>query len=228
LRLVRAELEERGFRVLAAETGAEALRLARSDWPDVGVLSLRLPDMDGFTLLQRLRNWKELSTIFVGRGNSRGQAVEALDAGADDYLTWPFNPEELVARLRALLRRAQGASRLPPVLQEGGLQIDLGHARVTRRGQTITLTPTEWRLLVEFITHPRQVLSYRELLPRVSPHALARRPGLLRSWVWRLRNKLEADPDQPALIKTVPGMGYLFDIEIYRAPGSLAPAETGE
>jgi two-component system KDP operon response regulator KdpE len=209
LRALRINLRARQYEVHTAATGAEALETAAQHPPDVVILDLGLPDLDGIEVIQGLRGWTSAPIIVLsGRADSIDK-VEALDAGADDYVTKPFDVAELLARMRAVVRRT-GAAEALPLLRLGSLTIDLAAKRVSGNSQDIRLTPTEWHLLEVLLRHPGKLLSHRQLLSEVWGPGYADADGNLRLYMAQLRRKLEPDPARPRWLITEPGMGYRY------------------
>ncbi len=206
-RFLRAALAGHGYRVLEASTVAEAEQLAPSHNPDVYLLDLGLPDGDGIELTRRLREWARAPIIVLSARGREEDKVNALDAGADDYLTKPFGVNELLARLRVALRHAQQSSEQGAVLEAGPLRIDLARREVTMNGAEVRLTPTEYRVLALLAWHAGKVLTHRQILREVwGPHATE--AHYVRVQLAELRKKLEADPARPRLLITEPGVGY--------------------
>ena len=220
LRALRINLRVRHYEVDTAATGAEALTAAGRHPPDLVLLDLGLPDLEGVEVIEGLRGWTQAPIIVLsGRADSTDK-VEALDAGADDYVTKPFGMEELLARMRAALRRASPAAD-EPVVRLGGLVIDLAAKTVTADGDgTVRLTPTEWHLLEVLLRNPGKLLTQRQLLTDVWGPGYADASGNLRLYMAQLRRKLEPDPARPRWLLTEPGMGYRFQ------PGAGAAADT--
>ena len=220
LRALRINLRVRQYDVHTAATGAEALEQASKHPPDLVILDLGLPDLDGVEVIQGLRGWTTAPIIVLsGRADSIDK-VEALDAGADDYVTKPFGMEELLARMRAVARRAIADGDEPQV-QLGDLVVDLAAKRVIREqdgqdgqhgqdGADVRLTPTEWHLLEVLLRHPGKLLSQQQLLAEVWGPGYADATGNLRLYMAQLRKKLEPDPARPHWLLTEPGMGYRF------------------
>jgi two-component system KDP operon response regulator KdpE len=217
LRALRINLRVRQFEVHTASTGAEALELAARHPPDLVILDLGLPDLDGVEVIQGLRGWTDAPIIVLsGRADSTDK-VEALDAGADDYVTKPFGMEELLARMRAVGRRVAGDGDQPRV-RLGSLVVDLAAKRVIRDPQPgeagsqndVRLTPTEWHLLEVLLRYPGKLLSQRQLLNEVWGPGYADAAGNLRLYMAQLRRKLEPEPARPRWLLTEPGMGYRF------------------
>ena len=215
LRALRINLRVRSYEVDTAATGSQALETAARHPPDLVILDLGLPDLDGVQVIEGLRGWTQAPIIVLsGRADSTDK-VEALDAGADDYVTKPFGMEELLARMRAAVRRAVPEADEPQV-RLGGLVVDLAAKRVTRNGSSadpngdIRLTPTEWHLLEVLLRNPGKLLSQRQLLTEVWGPGYADAAGNLRLYMAQLRRKLEPDPARPRWLLTEPGMGYRF------------------
>jgi two-component system, OmpR family, KDP operon response regulator KdpE len=206
-RAVGRALAARGYRVELATDGDEALAVAAAFQPDLVVLDLNLPALDGLEVCRQLRGWSSVPILVLSVREDEPDKVAALDLGADDYLTKPFGIDELMARVRALLRRAQGAPR-PARFRTDDIQIDLDARRVTRAGIEVHLTKTEWALLAELCHHPGKLLTHRWLLERVWGPGYAGDVDVLRVFVSQLRKKLEQDPARPKLIATDPGIGY--------------------
>jgi DNA-binding response OmpR family regulator len=213
LRLVKTNLDREGFRVFAASGGEEALEIAAVELPDLVILDLMLPDLDGFEVCQRLRQFSMVPVVML---TARGEQVDKLsgfEVGADDYLTKPFAPAELLARVRAVLRRTrlgQGPSTTPAV-QCGDLVVDFVKYRVTVRDQPVRLTPTEFRLLEQLALNVGRVLSHTDLLTRVWGSEYRDDREYLWAYVRHLRRKLEVDPEHPRLILSEPGVGYMLE-----------------
>jgi two-component system KDP operon response regulator KdpE len=210
LRALRINLRVRNYEVDTAATGSEALTAAGRHPPDLVILDLGLPDLDGVQVIEGLRGWTQAPIIVLsGRADSTDK-VEALDAGADDYVTKPFGMEELLARMRAAIRRI-GPVADEPVIEFGGLVIDLAAKTVTRAGgEAIRLTPTEWHLLEVLLRNPAKLLTQRQLLTEVWGPGYADASGNLRLYMAQLRRKLEPDPARPRWLLTEPGMGYRY------------------
>jgi two-component system KDP operon response regulator KdpE len=210
LRALRINLRVRNYDVDTAATGSEALTTAGRHPPDLVLLDLGLPDLDGVEVIEGLRGWTQAPIIVLsGRADSTDKVV-ALDAGADDYVTKPFSMEELLARMRAALRRAAPVTD-EPVVRLGGLVIDLAAKTVSRDGGgAIRLTPTEWHLLEVLLRNPGKLLTQRQLLTEVWGPGYADAAGNLRLYMAQLRRKLEPDPGRPRWLLTEPGMGYRY------------------
>ncbi|MFF3065599.1 response regulator [Oerskovia sp. NPDC057915] len=213
--LVRAlaiNLRAHGWDVTVAMTGAEALDAAASARPDVILLDLGLPDLSGFEVIAGVRGWSAVPIVVLSARQLGDDKVDALDAGADDYVTKPFAMNELLARLRAAVRRAQPAEASEPVVEAGDLRIDLARRRVLRAGQEVRLSPTEWSLLEVLVRHRGRMVGRLQLLHDVWGPAYSAETNYLRVYTAQLRRKLEDDPANPRHIITQPGMGYLFEV----------------
>ena len=210
VRALQINLKARGYDVHVADSGAGALKIAGQHPPDLVILDLGLPDLDGVDVIRGLRGWSEAPIVVLSGRTDSADKVEALDAGADDYLTKPFGIDELLARLRAVLRRS-GAGDDQPVVQVGDATVDLAAKRVTISGQEVRLTPTEWHLLEVLVRHPGKLLSQRQLLIEVWGPGYETAHGNLRFYMGQLRRKLEPDSARPRHLITEPGMGYRFE-----------------
>jgi two-component system KDP operon response regulator KdpE len=209
VRALRINLRARQYEVYTAQTGAQALAEAAHHPPDVVILDLGLPDLDGVEVIGGLRGWTDAPIIVLsGRADSMDK-VEALDAGADDYVTKPFGMDELLARMRAVARRSTAEAAEPQVMI-GDASIDFAAKRVSKDGTAVRLTPTEWHLLEALLRHPGKLLSQRQLLAEVWGPGYADATGNLRLYMAQLRRKLEPDPARPRWLLTEPGMGYRF------------------
>jgi two-component system KDP operon response regulator KdpE len=210
LRALRINLRARGYDVQAAATGTDALRLAAAHPPDLVVLDLGLPDMDGTEVVAGLRGWTDVPILVLSGRTDSGDKVDALDAGADDYVTKPFGMDELLARMRAMVRRSAGKDEQPIVLL-GPTVGDLAARRVTRDDQDVRLTPTEWHLLEVLVRNPGRLMSQKQLLLEVWGPGYETARGNLRLYMGQLRRKLEVDPARPEHLINEPGMGYRFE-----------------
>jgi two-component system KDP operon response regulator KdpE len=206
-RFLRISLEANNYHVDEAEHGAGALAQAALHRPDVIILDMNLPDMEGVEVLRRLREWASTPVIMLSVRAADMDKVSALDAGADDYLTKPFSTVELLARLRVALRHSQPATA-EPVLIFGDVQIDLARRLVTRKGEAVKLTPTEYALLRLLVQHVGKVLTHRQILKEVWGPQYVDETHYLRVYFGQLRQKLEENPAVPKLIVTEPGVGY--------------------
>ncbi len=206
-RFLRAALENHGYRLVEATSVLEAEQLAPLHRPDVLLLDLGLPDGDGIDLTRRLRGWTRTPIIVLSARGREEDKVDALDAGADDYLTKPFSVNELLARLRVALRHAATGAEGEPVFEVGPLRVDLARREVTVDGREVRLTPTEFKLLSLLARHAGKVLTHKHILREVwGPEATE--PHYVRVQMAELRKKLEAEPARPRLLITEPGVGY--------------------
>ncbi|HET6358029.1 response regulator [Streptomyces sp.] len=215
--LVRAlviNLQAREYGVDAAPDGATALRLAAARQPDVIVLDLGLPDMDGIDVIKGLRSWTRVPILVLTARRASEEKVAALDAGADDYITKPFSMDELLARLRAAVRRTEAVSPTSDtvVVTTNDFTVDLVAKKVNRAGHDVRLTPTEWQLLEILICNPGRLITQRQLLQDVWGASYSNKTNYLRVYMAQLRRKLEADPSHPRYVITEPGMGYRFEM----------------
>lgn len=208
-RLLAVTLESSGYKVIAAEKGQEALALAAQYRPDVTLLDLGLPDLDGQIVLKRLREWSTAPVIVLTVRDAQVEKVAALDAGADDYVTKPFHAGELLARIRAALRHARSTAD-EAVFTTGDLVVDMAARRVSRRGEEVKLTATEYSLLRLFVRHAGKVLTHSQILREVWGPGHEGRTHYLRVYMAHLRDKLESNPAQSTLFLTEPGVGYRF------------------
>jgi two-component system, OmpR family, KDP operon response regulator KdpE len=202
-------LRAREYDVTAVDEGAAALAAAASHPPDVVILDLGLPDMDGNEVIEGLRGWSQAPIIVLSARTTQGDKVVALDVGADDYMTKPFGMDELLARLRAALRRA-GSDPDAPVVETDSFTIDLATKQASTPAGPVHLTPTEWHLLEVLIRHEGKLVSRRDLLQEVWGPAYETETNYLRVYMAQLRRKLETDPSHPRHLITEPGMGYRF------------------
>jgi two-component system KDP operon response regulator KdpE len=208
-RFLRASLTSHGYRFVEAKTAAEGMALVTSHNPDVILLDLGLPDGSGITLARRFREWSKTPIIVISARGREDDKVEALDAGADDYLTKPFGVNELFARIRVALRHAeQAGAAAEPVLEIGALRIDTARREVTVDGAEIHLTPIEYRLLVLLARNAGKVLTHRQILKEVWGPGHADQTHYLRVYMTTLRQKIEPEPARPKLLVTEPGVGY--------------------
>jgi two-component system KDP operon response regulator KdpE len=214
--LVRAlviNLQARQYGVDAAPDGATALRLAAARQPDVVMLDLGLPDMDGVDVIKALRGWTRVPILVLSARQASDEKVAALDAGADDYITKPFSMDELLARLRAAVRRVEDVPLAPTttLVTTDDFTIDLLAKKATRAGHDIRLTPTEWHLLEILVTNPGRLITQKYLLQEVWGVSQSNKTNYLRVYMAQLRRKLEGDPSSPRYLITEPGMGYRFE-----------------
>jgi two-component system KDP operon response regulator KdpE len=206
-RLLRVTLEANGYQVVEAASGEEGLVQAAQCRANVVLLDLGLPDMDGLTVLKRLREWSAVPVLILSVRDRENEKAAALDAGADDYVTKPFGTEELLARLRVALRHSEKKSE-EPIFRSGPLLIDLADRHVTVDGKEISLTVTEYSLLRLLVRHAGKVLTHRFLLREVWGPTAENQNHYLRVYIARLREKLKTDPSQPDILLTEPGIGY--------------------
>ncbi len=211
VRALAINLRTRGYDVRTAGSGGEALAVAAAHGPDLVVLDLGLPDMDGTEVIAGLRGWTSAPILVLSGRSDSIDKVEALDAGADDYVTKPFAMDELLARMRAMVRRAAPLDAEVPVVTLGETTIDLVARRVTRHDEEVRLTPTEWHLLEVLVRHPGRLLSQKKLLAEVWGPGYENAHGNLRLYMGQLRRKLEPDPRRPRYLLNEPGMGYRFE-----------------
>ena len=211
-RLLRVTLEANGYRVFDAATGRDGIVQAAQRRPDVVLLDLGLPDLDGVEVLNRLREWSRVPVIVLSVRDREDDKIAALDAGADDYVTKPFATGELLARLRVAQRHAQPGPE-DAVFRSGDMEVDLARRIVTRKGWEVKLTATEYALMALFVRHAGRVLTHRQLLQEVWGPNAVEQTHYLRVYVAHLRDKLETDPAKPELIVTESGVGYRLKAE---------------
>ncbi|HKD87450.1 MAG TPA: response regulator [Streptosporangiaceae bacterium] len=209
LRALKINLAARKYEVSTAADGASGLAAMARERPDVLILDLGLPDMDGTDVIRGVRGWSTTPIIVLSAWGQESQKVAALDAGADDYVTKPFGMDELLARLRAAVRRAAPAPD-EPVITTAEFTVDLARKRVTRAGADIRLTPTEWQLLEVLARNAERLVTQRQLLQEVWGPGYQNEAHYLRVYMASLRRKLEPDPSAPRFLLTEPGMGYRF------------------
>jgi two-component system alkaline phosphatase synthesis response regulator PhoP len=210
----RDYLERGGYRVFAAGDGTTALAMARHERPDLVVLDLNLPGMDGLDVCRALRRESDVPIIMLTARVEETDRLIGLELGADDYITKPFSPRELVARVRAVLRRVRGGVRQPGLIRAAELEIDLQGHRVTRAGEPIDLTRTEFNLLATLAQHPGQTFTRAQLLDRLHGYAYEGYDRSVDAHVKNLRRKLEVNPVEPRYVLTVYGVGYKFTDEV--------------
>ena len=209
LRFLRPALRSHGYRIVEATNGKDGLAQASTRSPDIILLDLGLPDLDGLEVTARLREWSQVPIVVISARGREEEKVAALDAGADDYVTKPFGVQELLARLRVALRHsARGGDAQSPRLAIGPLELDLEKRRVSRDGQVVHLTPIEYRLLTELARYAGRVLTHSHLLRQVWGPGYAQQSHYLRVYMAQLRRKLEADPARPRILLTEAGVGY--------------------
>jgi two-component system KDP operon response regulator KdpE len=214
-RFLRATLTSHGYKMVEAATAQEGLVQATSRLPDLVILDLGLPDMDGVEVARRLREWSTAPIVVLSVRDRENDKIAALDAGADDYLTKPFGVGELLARIRVALRHSAQISPEPgdPVFKTGDLQVDLARRQVLLNGAEIHLTPIEYKLLMVLIRHAEKVVTHQQLLKEVWGPACTTETHYLRVYMGQLRRKLEADPARPRYLITEPGVGYRLKVE---------------
>jgi len=213
-RSLQVNLEGKGYAVAAAADAGQALQAIANRAPDVIVLDLLMPGMDGMALTRRIREHSTVPIIILSAIGDERKKVEALELGADDYVTKPFSTEELLARIRSVLRRVAGAQSSQPVWSYGELSVNFDRREVRLTGEAVKLTPTEYDLLKYMIEHAGKVLTHRMLLTAVWGPAYSDQAQYLRVFVGQLRKKLEKDPARPRYILTDPGVGYRFCVEV--------------
>ncbi|MFB7254908.1 response regulator [Streptomyces nojiriensis] len=215
VRALKINLQARKFEVEEASDGGSALQLAAARKPDVIVLDLGLPDMDGIDVIKGVRDWSRVPILVLSARHTSEDKIRALDAGADDYVTKPFSMDELLARLRAAARRqeptADSQADKVTLVTTDEFTVDLVAKKVHRGGRTVRLTPTEWHLLEILITHPGRLITQSRLLLEVWGPTYGENTNYLRVYMAQLRRKLEADPSHPRYLITEPGMGYRFE-----------------
>ena len=209
-RALAVNLKARGYDVDQAASGEEALHLAAARHPDVVLLDLGLPGIDGLEVIRGLRGWTSVPIVVLSVREAEADKVAALDLGADDYLTKPFGMNELLARLRAALRRHQPVAE-EPVVETPDFRVDLVARRVWAHGEEVHLTPTEWSILDVLARHPGRLITQRQLLQQVWGPSYERETNYLRVYLAQLRRKLEPEPARPRYLITEPGMGYRFE-----------------
>jgi two-component system KDP operon response regulator KdpE len=209
-RLVRLTLGAEGYEVLHAADGAIGVEMVETERPDLVLLDIMMPRMDGFQACRRIRELSEVPIVLLTARGAESDRIKGLDLGADDYVTKPFSPGELAARVRAILRRARPAANEAPVYDDGELRIDFERREVTRAGTPIALSRTELRLLSVLAQHPGRVFLHEELRNRVWGEEYHASSEQLRTYVKYLRRKIEPEPSEPRYILTQPGVGYVF------------------
>lgn len=210
LRALRVTLRARGYQVLTASDGVQAVEQATAHRPDLYLVDLGMPHLDGIDLIHSLRGWTQAPVLVVSGRTGSADKVDALDAGADDYLTKPFDLDELLARLRALARRTTGADGDAPVVRFGDVTVDLALTAVTRAGAPVHLTPTEWQILEILVRNPGRLVTRETILSDIWGTAHLTSSGYLRLYLSQLRKKLEPEPGAPRYLLTEQGMGYRF------------------
>ncbi len=207
-RFLRATLSSHHYRLIEATTGKEGLEQAALHLPDLIILDLGLPDLDGLAVAQRLREWTQTPIIVLSARGQEQDKIAVLDAGADDYLTKPFSVGELMARMRVALRHSAASPQEAPLFTEGALRVDLGRRQVFLAEEEVHLTPIEWKLLAALVQHAGKVLTHQQLLKAVWGSGYSTETHYLRVYMGHLRHKLEADPLRPRYLRTEPGVGY--------------------
>ncbi|MFE6906655.1 response regulator [Streptomyces erythrochromogenes] len=213
VRALKINLEARKFEVQTASDGVTALRLAAARKPSVILLDLGLPDMDGVDVIKEVRMTSGVPILVLSARHTSEEKIRALDAGADDYVTKPFSMDELLARLRAAVRRREAPAPVDEIatVTTDDFSVDLVAKKVVRNDRSVRLTPTEWHLLEILITHPGRLISQRKLLLEVWGPTYSENTNYLRVYMAQLRRKLESDPSHPRYLITEPGMGYRFE-----------------
>ena len=212
-KLVSIALSEEGFRVVTATGGEDALAKAEEVRPDIVLLDIVMPDLDGIEVMRQLREQRPVPVILLTAKGATADKAKGLDLGADDYIAKPFHPDELAARVRAVIRRSSGVEPGAGVLAFDDIEIDLERRMVRRNGELVQLSRTEWLLLQHLATHPGKVVLHTELLTKVWGPEYRDDLQYLRVWISRVRRKLGAKPGEPGRIKTFQGIGYLLDVE---------------
>lgn len=212
LRALKINLSVRGYEVVTAATGAGALRAAAEQRPDVVILDLGLPDISGIEVLAGLRGWLTVPVIVLSARTDSADKVEALDAGADDYVTKPFGMDEFLARLRAAARRNAATETDQPIVETASFTVDLAAKKVVKNASEVHLTPTEWGMLEMLVRNRGKLVGRDELLTQVWGPAYAKETQYLRVYLAQLRRKLEDDPSNPKHLLTEAGMGYRFEV----------------
>jgi len=223
-KLVAVTLGDEGFRVVTAEGGEEALRKAEEIRPDIVLLDIVMPDLDGIEVMRQLREFRSVPVILLTAKGSTADKAKGLDLGADDYIAKPFHPDELAARVRAVLRRAAGVTTGRGIVHIGDVEIDLERRMMTKAGEPVQLSRTEWLLLQHLATNANKVVLHSELLTKVWGPEYRDDLQYLRVWVSRVRRKLGAAPGEPGPITTYQGIGYVLNVD--EAPTlEAAPAD---
>ncbi len=212
IKFLRANLQAKGYDVLTALDGAEALQTFEMELPDLMILDIMMPKLDGFEVCRRLREWSQIPIIMLSARGDVSDKVKCLDLGADDYITKPFGVSELIARVKAVSRRTEAAATIPdqPTFTSGDLKINFAQRLVTVAGKEVKLTPTEYSLLQEFVVNAGKVLTHKYLLNKVWGPEYREEKEYLHAFVHRLHRKLEPDRTEPRYLVGVPGVGYQF------------------
>ena len=216
IKFLRSNLENKGYKVFAAMNGVEALQTIEMELPDLIILDIMMPKMDGFEVCQRLREWSQIPIIMLSARSDENDKVKCLELGADDYMSKPFGKDELLARIKAVLRRTEVMTNKPtqPSFTSGDLKINFVERRVTVAQREVKLTPTEYNLLQELVRNANKVLTHSMLLGKVWGPEYREEKEYLHTFVRRLRRKLEPNPTEPKHITSVPGVGYQFKSEV--------------
>ncbi len=212
-KLVSVALSQEGFRVVTASSGTEALQRAEEVRPDIVLLDIVMPDLDGIEVMRQLREWRPVPVILLTAKGSTADKAMGLDLGADDYVAKPFHPDELAARVRAVLRRAEGVTAGAGVVRVGDIEIDLERRMMSRSGELIPLSRTEWLLLQQLAVNAGRVVLHTELLTKVWGPEYRDDIQYLRVWMSRIRRKLGAPPGETGPITTFQGIGYVLHVE---------------
>lgn len=212
-RFLRASLDPAAYELLEADNGEQGVRMTATENPSIVLLDLGLPDVDGIDVAKRIREWSEVPIVVLSARGQEADKVAALDAGADDYLTKPFGINELMARVRASLRRGRKTEPEESAFETGGVRVDLAARRVFRDEVEIHLTPTEYKLLALLIRHAGRVVTHRQMLVDVWGPSYAEESHYLRVYMGQLRHKLERNPSQPKIFINEPGVGYRLKID---------------
>lgn len=213
LNFLSSKLKLSGYEVLTASNGNEALEISRSEEPDLIILNVLMPKMDGFETLKQLRTFSTIPVIFLTARGVDADRIKGLTLGADDYISKPFNPDELVARIEAVRRRIlpTGRRKVPEVFRLPDVEIDFEKHVINVRNEEVHLTRIEWLLLSELVRNNDRLVTYEELLTKAWGPEYRNDVQLLRTWISRLRNKIETDPNDPKIIRTLPKSGYIVD-----------------
>ena len=223
-KLVALTLHDEGFRVVTASGGEEALRKAEEMRPDIVLLDIVMPDLDGIEVMKQLREWRPVPVILLTAKGATADKAKGLDLGADDYIAKPFHPDELAARVRAVLRRASGIAPGSGIVHIGPIDIDLERRLVTRDGKLVSLSRTEWLLLQHLAVNAGKVVLHTELLTKVWGPEYRDDLQYLRVWISRVRRKLGAAPGDPGPITTFQGIGYVLNVD---DPAGIAAHDAG-
>lgn len=212
LKYLRANLQEEGYDVLTALDGIEAIQIIERELPDLLILDIMMPNMDGFEVCNRIREWSQIPIIMLSARDDESDKVKCLDLGADDYIAKPFGVEELLARIRAVLRRSESTqTTIPATFTSGAIKVNFAERKVTIADSEVKLTPTEYCLLKELVLNAGKVLTHAFLLGRAWGPEYRDEHEYLHVFVRRLRSKIEKDPSKPKYITTVSGVGYRFE-----------------